>query len=210
MLRRLRAGERLWVAHRAHFYQRAGDNGFSKMQIVAPHVPGQRGAGGAGGVSVVVPAGRDLRRRRCRRIVLVAWIMGNLRARRARERRCPRHRCLRVHRAGGLVRALAEAGRPVRAATRDPGSSFRSVSRKSPLRMIANRSIGRRYSPRSTRSFTWPASRTLAPASTMPFTIASCMWRPPSSPPPAPARTFAGSSSCRRCAHKVAPRPIMC
>ncbi len=35
MLRRLRAGERLWEAHRTHFYQRASDNGFSTMQIVA-------------------------------------------------------------------------------------------------------------------------------------------------------------------------------
>jgi hypothetical protein len=34
LLRRARAGERLWVAHRTHFYQRARDNGFSNMQIV--------------------------------------------------------------------------------------------------------------------------------------------------------------------------------
>ena len=34
LLRRARAGERLWVAHRTHFYQRARDNGFTNMQIV--------------------------------------------------------------------------------------------------------------------------------------------------------------------------------
>jgi UDP-N-acetylmuramyl pentapeptide phosphotransferase/UDP-N-acetylglucosamine-1-phosphate transferase len=34
LLRRARAGEQLWVAHRAHFYQRARDNGFTNMQIV--------------------------------------------------------------------------------------------------------------------------------------------------------------------------------
>jgi UDP-N-acetylmuramyl pentapeptide phosphotransferase/UDP-N-acetylglucosamine-1-phosphate transferase len=34
LLRRARAGERLWVAHRTHFYQRARDNGFTNMRIV--------------------------------------------------------------------------------------------------------------------------------------------------------------------------------
>ncbi len=34
LLRRLRAGERVWEAHRTHFYQRASDNGLSNMQIV--------------------------------------------------------------------------------------------------------------------------------------------------------------------------------
>ena len=34
LLARARAGERLWVAHRTHFYQRARDNGFTNMQIV--------------------------------------------------------------------------------------------------------------------------------------------------------------------------------
>ena len=34
LLRRARAGELLWVAHRTHFYQRARDNGFTNMQIV--------------------------------------------------------------------------------------------------------------------------------------------------------------------------------
>jgi UDP-N-acetylmuramyl pentapeptide phosphotransferase/UDP-N-acetylglucosamine-1-phosphate transferase len=35
LLRRLRAGERIWQAHRSHFYQRATDNSFSVMQVVA-------------------------------------------------------------------------------------------------------------------------------------------------------------------------------
>jgi UDP-N-acetylmuramyl pentapeptide phosphotransferase/UDP-N-acetylglucosamine-1-phosphate transferase len=34
LLVRARAGERLWVAHRTHFYQRARDNGFTNIQIV--------------------------------------------------------------------------------------------------------------------------------------------------------------------------------
>jgi UDP-N-acetylmuramyl pentapeptide phosphotransferase/UDP-N-acetylglucosamine-1-phosphate transferase len=34
LLRRLVRGERIWEAHRSHFYQRATDNGFSVMDIV--------------------------------------------------------------------------------------------------------------------------------------------------------------------------------
>lgn len=34
LARRARAGERLWVAHRSHFYQRARDNGLTTLQIV--------------------------------------------------------------------------------------------------------------------------------------------------------------------------------
>jgi UDP-N-acetylmuramyl pentapeptide phosphotransferase/UDP-N-acetylglucosamine-1-phosphate transferase len=35
LLRRLRAGEKVWQAHRSHFYQRAIDGGFSVREIVA-------------------------------------------------------------------------------------------------------------------------------------------------------------------------------
>lgn len=35
LVRRARAGERLWIAHRSHFYQRGRDNGLSNMQIIA-------------------------------------------------------------------------------------------------------------------------------------------------------------------------------
>jgi UDP-N-acetylmuramyl pentapeptide phosphotransferase/UDP-N-acetylglucosamine-1-phosphate transferase len=34
LLRRLRAGERVWEAHRTHFYQRAGDGGLRNIEIV--------------------------------------------------------------------------------------------------------------------------------------------------------------------------------
>jgi UDP-N-acetylmuramyl pentapeptide phosphotransferase/UDP-N-acetylglucosamine-1-phosphate transferase len=34
LLRRLARGERVWEAHRSHFYQRATDNGFSVMEVV--------------------------------------------------------------------------------------------------------------------------------------------------------------------------------
>jgi UDP-N-acetylmuramyl pentapeptide phosphotransferase/UDP-N-acetylglucosamine-1-phosphate transferase len=34
LFRRAVAGERVWEAHRTHFYQRARDNGFSNWQIV--------------------------------------------------------------------------------------------------------------------------------------------------------------------------------
>jgi UDP-N-acetylmuramyl pentapeptide phosphotransferase/UDP-N-acetylglucosamine-1-phosphate transferase len=35
LLRRLSAGEKVWQAHRSHFYQRARDGGFSVREIVA-------------------------------------------------------------------------------------------------------------------------------------------------------------------------------
>ncbi|MXQ11938.1 glycosyl transferase [Microvirga makkahensis] len=35
LFRRLAKGERVWEAHRSHFYQRATDNGFSVMSVVA-------------------------------------------------------------------------------------------------------------------------------------------------------------------------------
>jgi UDP-N-acetylmuramyl pentapeptide phosphotransferase/UDP-N-acetylglucosamine-1-phosphate transferase len=35
LLRRLAAGERIWQAHRSHFYQRATDRGFTVLQVVA-------------------------------------------------------------------------------------------------------------------------------------------------------------------------------
>jgi UDP-N-acetylmuramyl pentapeptide phosphotransferase/UDP-N-acetylglucosamine-1-phosphate transferase len=34
MLRRLVAGEKIWAAHRSHFYQRATDNGFTVLGVV--------------------------------------------------------------------------------------------------------------------------------------------------------------------------------
>ena len=34
LLRRARAGEKLWMAHRTHYYQRARDNGFTNIGIV--------------------------------------------------------------------------------------------------------------------------------------------------------------------------------
>jgi UDP-N-acetylmuramyl pentapeptide phosphotransferase/UDP-N-acetylglucosamine-1-phosphate transferase len=35
LLRRLSKGERVWQAHRSHFYQRATDNGFTVKQVIA-------------------------------------------------------------------------------------------------------------------------------------------------------------------------------
>ncbi len=35
LLRRLSRGERVWEAHRSHFYQRATDNGFSALDVSA-------------------------------------------------------------------------------------------------------------------------------------------------------------------------------
>ena len=35
LLARLRRGERVWEAHRSHFYQRATDNGYRVIEVVA-------------------------------------------------------------------------------------------------------------------------------------------------------------------------------
>jgi UDP-N-acetylmuramyl pentapeptide phosphotransferase/UDP-N-acetylglucosamine-1-phosphate transferase len=34
LLRRFAAGEKIWIPHRSHFYQRATDNGFTALQVV--------------------------------------------------------------------------------------------------------------------------------------------------------------------------------
>ncbi len=48
LARRLVRGERVWQAHRTHFYQRATDNGFSVPAIVGARIRGQSRARGAG------------------------------------------------------------------------------------------------------------------------------------------------------------------
>ncbi len=47
LLRRLSKGERVWQAHRSHFYQRATDNGLTVKQVVAHVVLREYSAGGS-------------------------------------------------------------------------------------------------------------------------------------------------------------------
>jgi UDP-N-acetylmuramyl pentapeptide phosphotransferase/UDP-N-acetylglucosamine-1-phosphate transferase len=53
LLRRLAAGERVWEAHRSHFYQRAGDIGFSNMEIVGRVAAVNLGLVGLAAASVI-------------------------------------------------------------------------------------------------------------------------------------------------------------
>lgn len=56
LLRRARAGERLWVAHRTHFYQRARDNGFNTLQVIKRVFAVNVALVGLAALSVAVPS----------------------------------------------------------------------------------------------------------------------------------------------------------
>jgi UDP-N-acetylmuramyl pentapeptide phosphotransferase/UDP-N-acetylglucosamine-1-phosphate transferase len=54
--RRLAARERVWEAHRTHFYQRAGDNGFSTLEIIGRVFAVNVGLVALATISVVFPS----------------------------------------------------------------------------------------------------------------------------------------------------------
>jgi UDP-N-acetylmuramyl pentapeptide phosphotransferase/UDP-N-acetylglucosamine-1-phosphate transferase len=56
LLRRMRAGARFWEAHRTHFYQRAGDGGWTNMEIVVRVFAVNLGLVALAALTVVVPA----------------------------------------------------------------------------------------------------------------------------------------------------------
>jgi UDP-N-acetylmuramyl pentapeptide phosphotransferase/UDP-N-acetylglucosamine-1-phosphate transferase len=56
LLRRIAAGEPFWLAHRTHFYQRAGDRGFTVSQIVARVFVVNVALAGLAVLTVLVPA----------------------------------------------------------------------------------------------------------------------------------------------------------
>jgi UDP-N-acetylmuramyl pentapeptide phosphotransferase/UDP-N-acetylglucosamine-1-phosphate transferase len=56
LLRRMRAGARFWEAHRTHFYQRAGDGGWTNMEIVARVFAVNLGLVALAVLTIVVPA----------------------------------------------------------------------------------------------------------------------------------------------------------
>ncbi|WP_134500694.1 MraY family glycosyltransferase [Microvirga pakistanensis] len=56
LFRRLAKGERVWEAHRSHFYQRATDNGFSMMAVVAHVLVLNLALAALAGVTLVWPS----------------------------------------------------------------------------------------------------------------------------------------------------------
>jgi UDP-N-acetylmuramyl pentapeptide phosphotransferase/UDP-N-acetylglucosamine-1-phosphate transferase len=83
--RRAREGERLWVAHRTHFYQRARDNGFTNMQIVGRILAVNIGLVVLAALSVVARAPLSHVLALAAGCGLVAWLMIGFARRRAIE-----------------------------------------------------------------------------------------------------------------------------
>ena len=75
LLRRLRTGERAWEAHRTHFYQRAGDGGFSTIEIVGRVFAVNVGLAALAALSVVAQSPWAGRLALLSGICLVAWLM---------------------------------------------------------------------------------------------------------------------------------------
>ncbi len=75
LLRRFWAGERVWEAHRTHFYQRAGDNGFSNMGIVARVGAVNVGLVALAAMTVIVPTLLVSMVALMAGVALVAWLM---------------------------------------------------------------------------------------------------------------------------------------
>jgi len=75
IVRRARAGERLSVAHRTHFYQRARDNGFTNLQIVGRVLAVNIGLVILAALSVVAHTGLSSALALLAGCGLVAWLM---------------------------------------------------------------------------------------------------------------------------------------
>jgi len=82
LLRRARAGERLWVAHRTHFYQRARDNGLDNMQIIARVLAVNVGLAGLAALTVVARSGVSHALALIAGVCLVGWLLLDLARRR--------------------------------------------------------------------------------------------------------------------------------
>ena len=72
---RFSAGERVWEAHRTHFYQRAGDGGLSNMDIVGRVLAVNLGLLALAGVSVVFPTPAVGIAAVALGMALVAWLL---------------------------------------------------------------------------------------------------------------------------------------
>jgi UDP-N-acetylmuramyl pentapeptide phosphotransferase/UDP-N-acetylglucosamine-1-phosphate transferase len=78
LLRRARAGEKLWEAHRTHFYQRAGDAGLRTMEIVGRIFTVNVGLVALAAVSVVASSAAVDVATVVLGVALVAWLLASL------------------------------------------------------------------------------------------------------------------------------------
>jgi UDP-N-acetylmuramyl pentapeptide phosphotransferase/UDP-N-acetylglucosamine-1-phosphate transferase len=83
LCRRLAAGERVWEAHRSHFYQRAGDNGFSNTEIIGRVLAVNLGLVVLAAASVVAASTAANIAAVAIGTVLVAWLLVTFTRRRA-------------------------------------------------------------------------------------------------------------------------------
>jgi UDP-N-acetylmuramyl pentapeptide phosphotransferase/UDP-N-acetylglucosamine-1-phosphate transferase len=75
LLRRMRAGEPVWQAHRTHFYQRAGDGGFTTLDIVGRVFAVNVALAALAAMSVIAPSPLSCVLALIAGIGLVAWLM---------------------------------------------------------------------------------------------------------------------------------------
>jgi hypothetical protein len=75
MLRRLIAGEKIWTAHRSHFYQRATDNGITVTGVVCTVFALNVGLAGLAIASIATPSITAKLSLLATGAVAVAWVM---------------------------------------------------------------------------------------------------------------------------------------
>jgi UDP-N-acetylmuramyl pentapeptide phosphotransferase/UDP-N-acetylglucosamine-1-phosphate transferase len=75
LFRRLVRGEPFWQAHRAHFYQRATDKGFTTMAVVARVFAVNIGLGILAVITVIVPGRSSEIAALTIGAILVAWLL---------------------------------------------------------------------------------------------------------------------------------------
>ena len=78
LLRRARAGEKLWEAHRTHFYQRAGDAGLRTVEIVGRIFAVNLGLVALAAVSVIAGSAAVDVATVLLGAALVAWLLASL------------------------------------------------------------------------------------------------------------------------------------
>lgn len=76
LLRRLTAGERVWQAHRSHFYQRATDGGFSVIGVVGRVFAGNLGLAALAIATVIRPGRWNEFAALAAGGAMVAWLVG--------------------------------------------------------------------------------------------------------------------------------------